>query len=789
MQKKFEKQLQNSGYIHIPLSVDYSDSLEAQLENKKILKQQVLWHDGKLEDWSHWGQGGLSIEKAGRTGGSVLCLKAPVVCDEWPEGSAPGGEYSNFGRIRAHLKQNNADWTEYNRISMWIKPDFMGNENVTIIAAIVNDGETKIPDRYHREGYHVINVKNHQWNHVIWEFPDLPREKVTELIFYTFLNGISGVVAEEVVFYVDEIQLETVEQTEHALGWQGGKDVILYAASGYLSGYKKQAITTIKAETFQLIDRDKKIIYTSTIQPMKNEQGEFGIIDFSLIEQESEYEIRVGERETPFFPIGARVLESSVWKTINFLFCERCGYPVPGIHGACHFDCVAEHKGKQIIYNGGWHDAGDMSQQTLQSGEITQALFEMALRTDKASPLYLRLMEEAEWGLDFILRTRYGDGYRVTSAGMTRYTQNQIGDMDDIKARVHNNALDNFMLAGIEAYAAYALKDKDMGRADYCRRIAIADFEFALERYREIGFEKPAISHEHSFTTGPSTFYAMVVLASSNLYRITEEEQYAQAAREFADKMLACQEDGESGLSVKGFFYRDSDKNAIVHFNHQSREQLFMQALEAICLTQPQHAGKTKWENAMQLYGDYIKMIAQYTAPYGMIPAGIYNMNEVEDYGLFCTMNHGSDYDFERKNFKEQIENGIPLGKEHYLRKFPVWFSFRGNCVVSLASAKAATILGRYFKDKELMQIGAEQIYWILGKNPFGQSIMFGEGQRFAQQYATSSGELVGELPVGIESFDNKDTPYWPQGNNCTYKEIWTSPAGRYLWVAADLYE
>lgn len=49
-------------------------------------------------------------------------------------------------------------------------------------------------------------------------------------------------------------------------------------------------------------------------------------------------------------------------------------------------------------------------------------------------------------------------------------------------------------------------------------------------------------------------------------------------------------------------------------------------------------------------------------------------------------------------------------------------------------------------------------------------------------------GEMTGEKPVGIETFENKDEPYWPSGNNSTYKEVWLTPAGRRLTIVIELY-
>jgi hypothetical protein len=91
-------------------------------------------------------------------------------------------------------------------------------------------------------------------------------------------------------------------------------------------------------------------------------------------------------------------------------------------------------------------------------------------------------------------------------------------------------------------------------------------------------------------------------------------------------------------------------------------------------------------------------------------------------------------------------------------------------------------------KDQELLDIAEGQLQWIVGKNPFGQSLMYGEGYRYAQQYSVLSGEMTGELPVGVQTFGNEDVPYWPQFNNATYKEVWVGLAGKWMSILADLY-
>lgn len=64
---------------------------------------------------------------------------------------------------------------------------------------------------------------------------------------------------------------------------------------------------------------------------------------------------------------------------------------------------------------------------------------------------------------------------------------------------------------------------------------------------------------------------------------------------------------------------------------------------------------------------------------------------------------------------------------------------------------------------------------------------MYGEGYDWAQQYSVSSGDFVGSLPVGMQSRDTTDLPYWPSQNMYVYKEVWVHPSSRWLWLMSDL--
>jgi len=207
--------------------------------------------------------------------------------------------------------------------------------------------------------------------------------------------------------------------------------------------------------------------------------------------------------------------------------------------------------------------------------------------------------------------------------------------------------------------------------------------------------------------------------------------------------------------------------------------------LTALCETQPNHPDYSRWSASIKLFGDYLKTIMQYVRPYGLAPSGVYNINEVKDSVNFYKVQVGI-FKGAGEDYRKQLESGVKLDSEHYLRIFPVWFSFRGNAAVHLSTGKAAALAGKFLHDKELMNIAEEQLFWIVGKNPFGQSIIWGEGSNYPQLYTALPGETVGGIPVGMQSRFNDDTPYWPQFNTATYKELWGAPAALCFSLIAE---
>ena len=170
-----------------------------------------------------------------------------------------------------------------------------------------------------------------------------------------------------------------------------------------------------------------------------------------------------------------------------------------------------------------------------------------------------------------------------------------------------------------------------------------------------------------------------------------------------------------------------------------------------------------------------------------MIPSGVYLDDEYVDQEGFHALHLLAPANAEEL-YTAQVNAGVRLDGHHFVRRFPVWFSiFNGNSAVHLSTGKAAAICASVLDDEELREIAREQLYWTVGKNPFSQSLIYGEGHDWPSMNSFSSGEITGEMPVGIRTRGNDDVPYWPHTNNACYKEVWVTTAGKWISLLSEL--
>ena len=113
---------------------------------------------------------------------------------------------------------------------------------------------------------------------------------------------------------------------------------------------------------------------------------------------------------------------------------------------------------------------------------------------------------------------------------------------------------------------------------------------------------------------------------------------------------------------------------------------------------------------------------------------------------------------------------------------------YRGHFGTILPQAQALMNAAHLRGDLESVTLAQRQAEWIVGRNPFSQSTMYGEGYDFppalrAHFQATSSARS----PSGLQTRGDRDVPYWPVQSTWTYKEVWVHPVARWIWLMRDL--
>lgn len=755
------KLLNESKNINKEIFVCEENSKRYKWENKKVLKSKTLFIPNEE-----------NFEKVSKPKDGKLLLNNEILqehsCLEIVANTNVENQFSRStcGIVLNFDKVNTSD---YNRVSVKIYIKATGFQNFYFHFRLGNKGET-----------HTASIIPNRWENILWELEDDKDLEVESLVITPFLFGCPPEAIEEVSFIVGESKLEKVEE-DYVLGWDL-QERIAYCHSGYYINAKKEAITQVaNNDKFYLLDNDGNVVFENKVKQVEEKIGSFYVLDFSDFKEEGVFKIKIDDRYSELFEVSNNPYDPSIIKSINFLRSLRCGEEVDGVHSACHLNCkTIDDKGNTVPNFGGWHDAGDLSQFEICTAEMANAVLDLAIKT-KNKRLKERLLEEAKVGINWLLRTRFADGSRALAVSYSIWRQNELRNTDETvyKSKAEKGPFESFCSASALAVAARCYDDKIF--SDWCLRIAKADFECARQWYKEGIHTKRWGKNVDSQVCGHG------LLAASELYLCTKDKYYLEIADEYIDVILKCQETNYIGNSnIRGFFYEDIEHKYILTYEHRGHEQSPIQGLARILQVYPKIKSKEDIKNALLLYKEYVINTMNETNPYSLLPGHVYNVDKLNKErftipSYMCTEEEGMEI------LKEQVRSGVKISDNWYLRIFPIAVQRRGFHATLLSKAKAVSMIADTLKDSDLKQIAISQLEWILGKNPFESSTMYGEGYNYHPLYVAFSRQMVGALPVGIQTKGKEDKPYWPTYNNAVFKEIWGHTTGKYLWVLADI--
>lgn len=736
-------------YEHKAMPMDTANSMQYKWDNKKILESKLIDSMESLDNWElKYGNNqnvaniSLSNERV-LEGNSSIKFVSPT---KQPLNLGVGGRY--WGRQNLIRKFKEEDLSKYNRISVDVFPEFKGFRKLYLTMILFNDAN--VPDKYGKEGWHTVMLKNKQWNKLVMEIPHLPHDKVNSIAISYGLQGNEPDAADSIVFYADNLVLQYVD-ADYYEGW-GTDKVISFSHSGYNSGDHKTAFTSLQGgEKFNVVDiATNNTVLEKDVLKQTSHTGAFSVFDFTEIKAPGKYKIVFNNAESKPFPIDDDVWLPVIEKITNQFYLQRCGFDQPGIHLKCHTDWYTVYKGDTIVMAGGWHDAGDLSQSYWQTASATAAFFRLAITYQKENKkLADRLIEEGMWGLDWLHKNRF-DGLQVISwTTHDCYTDGKIGNFDDkpIQPGERASTNDNYYSIIADVEASMALKKINPELAEKSKK-------FAIEYWDLLAANPPRWNTER---------LSIAILAGTKLYRLTRNDEVKKQTISFADSLLTYQQVEPMNWSIplSGFFYMGKGKDRFFGYNHSCNVASPILGIVELCKLFPNDEKYPQWYKSVTLHANYLMAIAKVTTPYNMFPANIYKLNGTAD--------------------DIQIVQGLKLDDFHYLRMFPVWQAFRGNSSVILSQGVGLASANQLLNDPEMHAISLAQVEWMQGRNPFSSSLMYGEGYNFSPQYAAFTGDITGGLPVGILTRDDLDIPYWKTSVLHNYKELWGQPAFRIM--------
>jgi hypothetical protein len=765
--------------VPLPMQETVENSARYRWENKPVLASRLLDDAEKPATWagtgtafsgeqsagSEFGEMSFSRERA-KDGVQSVRVHSKTTGDRATKNGRP------WGYVSAVRKVDGEDWSQWNRISLWVYPDLPGHKTVSIYLDIHNNGDgTGKGGERARDN---ILLKNQQWNHVVSEIEYFQRDKVTSVAIRCRLHGNEPGTSETMTYYIDQLELQRVEP-DHYQGWSVAPGSIAFSHTGYPVGSPKSALASdLSAKEFKLINADtKKTVLSKPVKTMTNPTtGKFQVMDFTEMRTPGTYYIEAGDRKTRTFRIDDNVWSNPLAKAINFFYTERCGTVIPGVHDVCHVDWIAHNGDKHVSINGGWHDAGDLSQGLYNTAEATRTMFELAERMQaKGQDLEFcnRIIEEATWGLDWLLKTAAIEGQRPNWLVNGWWSDNEIGSADDNKARVTTGASPFLTAAAAEAVASRVLKQSAPAQAATSLSRAQKDWGYAMERLDK------DLAREATCEAASAA-----VVAGIELFRATGERLYADKALELAPRLVASQERNylPGSRKISGFLYAKPDGKGIIHsVTPGARELAQITALVKLCETFPENSNWMQWYGGVALYSEYFyQRVADVFEPYGYIPGGIYQCDEWKN-----------TWESNQPKMKEAIQNGCPVSDGYVVRAFPPSSTGFGTTHVNLTQAALLAQAAHLRGDLKSALLAERQLEWALGRNPFSQSLMYGEGYDYVPQYNPMCGNMVGAMPVGLGARAD-DKPYWPAGNNePSRKEMWVQTVARFINLAGNL--
>lgn len=462
-----------------------------------------------------------------------------------------------------------------------------------------------------------------------------------------------------------------------------------------------------------------RVVLEGTARPVRGRWAGFehhAELDFSALRKPGRYVLVLGEARSRPFPVGA--VSDLPEAFLEYLRQQRCGYN-PWLDAVCHpFDGRTAYgpppEGRYLDARGGWHDAGDLLKYLLTSSNATAQLllaWTLAPRAfgDRVNALgqpgpngLADVLDEARWGLEWMLRLHPAPGELF----------HQVADDRD--------------------HAGWRLPQDET-----------VDYGWGPGRYRVVYFAdgKPqGLGQYKSDSTGLANLAGRYAAAMALAFRVFKDDPREAL---FARRCLrAAVEVYRLGREKEGVQQGNS-----YGAPYRYAEATWADDMEWGAAELHRATGKAGYLSDARRYA----ALAGTTSWTGRESAGHYEFYPFLNAGHFAL--HGLVGPASRRRlagyYREGIEACLRVGGTNPYRAGVPFIWCSNNLVVALATQ--VRLYERMTGDTRYRAFGEAQRDWLLGRNPWGTSMITGvpEGGVFPRDVHLMTTKLTGRSVRG----------------------------------------
>ncbi len=484
--------------------------------------------------------------------------------------------------------------------------------------------------------------------------------------------------------------------------------------------------------------------------------------DFTKFSETGQFQIETEVQFSLPFSVERNPYERFVRGYLNYLYCQRSGFYVPGIRDAEHLDdAVLDNKSEYLSASGGWYNAGDYRKWMSLTQFNLEALFN--IYTYGPKEFQNQVLEEISWGNKYFhaMITNEGQVYEDVGGGNVKggfkyeegwwvenhpgcvannagniLTDNKPGTGDERKVRTSYNPFVQLAFVRTQALISRIMPD-----ADRIKCLFLAEKAWKYEHQRK---------HDER-----TLFVAEELAAGLELFNAGSSVIKKEEIRSLTELLLSRQDNGKEGLN--GYFLEKDEADAYRSIAFSCQPPL---ALLRYFELQPL-SDETLLEKVQTSITRYID--------HYLLPDSKSNAFRLTPYGAYIKMPHANDQTFR--------DAGRGRGVRTFIHPYNEQFIVHGTNSVVMNQAYLLAKAGKLTTNK-LWQDAAEcLLQWATGHNPAGLSLFIGIGYTHPILFSMENLKISDAAVNGFTG-NPDDTPYIETSNvmNWNTQEIWDIP-------------